>query len=80
MDGLLLIGLLMFKHVLILLLLFCFVFVQTLCTVWLCFRTTICINRYSGWNILNIFLYLKKKLKMEGRLLINTEAQSVDIV
>ena len=60
MDGHLVIGLLIFKHVLILLLLLCFVFVQTHCAVWLYFRTAICINRYNGWNILNIFLYLKK--------------------
>ena len=37
-----------------------FCFFRTRCAVWLCFRTVICINRYRGQNMLNIFPYLKK--------------------
>jgi len=61
MDRHLLIGLLVFKHGLVSLIFatrLCFFW--TRCGVWLCSWTVICINRYRGWNMLNIFSYLKK--------------------
>ena len=61
MDGHLVIGLLVFKHVLVSLIFATrFRFFRTRCVVWLCFRTVICINRYKGWNMLNLLPYLKK--------------------
>ena len=64
MDGHLIIGLLMFKHVLVS---FNFAtgfrFVRTLLCGVVVFSKSYMYQSYSGWNMLNIFPYLKKMIK-----------------